>query len=114
MGVAFGPYAQLPEFPDHVDLIEVADEEHPFRLATSPARSFLNSTLCRDAVIAIQEGGRPEVLVHPDDARGLGIANGDIVEIGNKRGEVVLHAKLVRRRAARRGHRRGALAERRA
>ena len=35
---------RLPEFPDHVDLIEVADEEHPFRLATSPARNFLNST----------------------------------------------------------------------
>ena len=35
---------RLPEFPDHVDLIEVADAAHPFRLATSPARNFLNST----------------------------------------------------------------------
>ncbi|TJX42585.1 MAG: molybdopterin oxidoreductase family protein, partial [Mesorhizobium sp.] len=40
----FGPVARLPEFPDHVDLIEVADEAHPFRLTTSPARNFLNST----------------------------------------------------------------------
>ncbi len=44
MGVPSGRYGQLPEFPDHVDLIEVADAEHPFRLATSPARNFLNST----------------------------------------------------------------------
>ncbi|TIP77316.1 MAG: molybdopterin oxidoreductase family protein, partial [Mesorhizobium sp.] len=33
----FGPVARLPEFPDHVDLIEVVDAAHPFRLATSPA-----------------------------------------------------------------------------
>ena len=32
--------------------------------------------------------------MHPDDASKLGIANGDRVEIGNQRGEVVLHAKL--------------------
>jgi anaerobic selenocysteine-containing dehydrogenase len=39
-----GPYEKLPQFPDHVDLIEVVDRDHPFRLATSPARSFLNSS----------------------------------------------------------------------
>ncbi|MEW9807534.1 molybdopterin-dependent oxidoreductase [Mesorhizobium sp. ZMM04-5] len=94
MGVAFGPYDQLPEFPDHVDLIEVADAEHPFRLATSPARSFLNSSFAETQSSRTKEGGRPELLVHPDDAAALGIASGDRVEIGNARGEVVLHAKL--------------------
>ena len=43
-GPARAATTELPEFPDHVDLIEVADAEHPFRLATSPARNFLNST----------------------------------------------------------------------
>ena len=33
-------------------------------------------------------------MIHPDDAAQLGIAAGDRVEIGNTRGEVVLHAKL--------------------
>ena len=33
-------------------------------------------------------------MIHPNDAAELGIAAGDRVEIGNKRGEVVLHAKL--------------------
>jgi anaerobic selenocysteine-containing dehydrogenase len=92
MGI-FGPIDQLPEFPDHVDLIEVADAEHPFRLATSPARNFLNSTFAETPVSREKEG-RPELLIHPEDAAALGLAAGDRVEIGNTRGEVVLHAKL--------------------
>ncbi|MER2535215.1 MAG: molybdopterin oxidoreductase family protein [Rhizobiaceae bacterium] len=88
-----GPYGRLPEFPDHVDLIETADPGHPFRLATSPARNFLNSSFTETPVSKAREG-RPELLVHPDDAATLGLAAGDRVEIGNARGEVVLHAKL--------------------
>jgi anaerobic selenocysteine-containing dehydrogenase len=37
---------------------------------------------------------RPEVMIHPDDAGALGIADGDAVVLGNKRGEVRLHARL--------------------
>ncbi len=89
----FGPVAQLPEFPDHVDLIEVADAAHPFRLATSPARSYLNSSFT-ETPSSIKREIRPELLIHPDDAEVLSIAAGDRVEVGNSRGEVVLHAKL--------------------
>ncbi|OQM73241.1 molybdopterin-containing oxidoreductase family protein [Manganibacter manganicus] len=92
MGV-FGPHERLPEFPDHVDLIEMTDDAHPFRLATSPARNFLNSTFSETPVSKAREG-RPQLLIHPDDAAALGLADGDRVEIGNQRGEVVLHAKL--------------------
>ncbi|MGN6585510.1 MAG: molybdopterin oxidoreductase family protein [Rhizobiaceae bacterium] len=92
MGV-FGPYERLPEFPDHVDLIEVADEEHPFRLATSPARNFLNSSFTETPVSKAKEI-RPQLLIHPDDASMLGIEEGGRVEIGNTRGDVVLHAAL--------------------
>lgn len=92
MGV-FGPHERLPEFPDHVDLIEVADEEHPFRLATSPARNFLNSSFTETPVSKAKEG-RPQLLIHSEDAARFGLSDGDRVEIGNRRGEVVLHAKL--------------------
>ncbi len=92
MGV-FGPYRRLPEFPDHVELIEVADEAHPFRLATSPARNFLNSSFTETPVSKAREG-RPQLLIHPDDAAEFGLAECDRVEIGNMRGEVVLHATL--------------------
>ena len=88
-----GPWQRLPEFPDHVELIEAADAEHPFRLATSPARSFLNSSFTETPTSKTREG-RPELLVHPDDAKDLGIAEGGRVEIGNRRGEVVLNARL--------------------
>jgi len=93
MGVAFGDHDRLPEFPDHVDLIEVADAEHPFRLATSPARSFLNSSFT-ETPGSLKREVRPELQLHPQDAAALGIAEGDRVEIGNRRGEVVLHARL--------------------
>jgi anaerobic selenocysteine-containing dehydrogenase len=92
MGI-FGPVEQLPEFPDHVDLIEVADAEHPFRLATSPARNFLNSSFAETPVSQAKEV-RPELLIHPEDAAALSLVEGARVEVGNSRGEVVLHAKL--------------------
>ncbi|MDX0447579.1 molybdopterin-dependent oxidoreductase [Sinorhizobium medicae] len=88
-----GPHGKLPEFPDHVDLIEVADERHPFRLATSPARSFLNSTFA-ETPSSIQKEGRPEVMIHAEDAAELGVAEGDVVRLGNGRGEIRLHAKI--------------------
>ncbi|MEX0408455.1 molybdopterin oxidoreductase family protein [Aquibium sp. LZ166] len=88
-----GPHEKLPKYPDHVDLIEVADEEHPFRLATSPARSFLNSSFSETPGSVTREK-RPEVMIHPSDALVLGLADGDRVELGNKRGEIVLHVRL--------------------
>ena len=88
-----GPVGGLPAFPDHATMIETADAAHPFRLATSPARQFLNSTFT-ETPGSRQREGRPELMLHPDDAAPLGIADGDVVELGNERGEVVLHARL--------------------
>ncbi|NGX94453.1 MAG: molybdopterin oxidoreductase family protein, partial [Candidatus Afipia apatlaquensis] len=36
---------------------------------------------------------RPTVMIHPDDAAALSIADGDKVILGNERGEIRLHAK---------------------
>ncbi len=88
-----GPWQAMPELPDHFAVIEDADAEHPFRLATSPARRFLNSTFNETPTSRKQEG-RPEVMIHPDDAAGLGISDGDFVRMGNRRGEIRLHARL--------------------
>ena len=90
---ALGPYQALPVFPDHVELIETADAEHPFRLATSPARNFLNSSFT-ETKTSLQKENRPEVMVNPGDAEAAGIASGDIVTLGNVRGSVRLHAKV--------------------
>ncbi len=88
-----GPVAAMPVLPDYWTSIEVADAEHPFRLATSPARGFLNSTFNETPTSLTQEK-RPTVFVHPDDAAGQGIGDGDYVTLGNTRGQVRLHAKL--------------------
>jgi anaerobic selenocysteine-containing dehydrogenase len=88
----FGPHEELPVLPDHWTIIEEADAEHPFRLATSPARNFLNSTF-NETPTSKKREGRPTLLVHPDDMGDVGIADGDKVRIGNARGVVVLHAR---------------------
>jgi len=88
-----GPWADMPELPDHWDVIERADTDHPFRLATSPARGFLNSTF-NETPTSRRREGRPEVMMHPDDGAACGIADGDGVVLGNTRGEVRLHAKI--------------------
>ncbi|MFQ0814789.1 dehydrogenase [Brucella anthropi] len=88
-----GAYRSIPEFPDHWDVIETADAEHPFRMTTSPAHNFLNSTFAETPTSLAREI-RPELLIHPDDAAELGIEDGERIEIGNHRGELVLHAVL--------------------
>jgi len=88
-----GPIAEMPPLPDHWTSIEQANDEHPFRLATSPARGFLNSTF-NETPTSLKQEHRPTVMIHPDDAHACGIADGDYVLLGNERGEVRLHAKL--------------------
>ena len=88
-----GPVDQMLALPDHWTVIEEADVAHPFRLATSPARGFLNSTFNETPTSLAQEK-RPTVLIHPDDAKALTIGDGDAVVLGNTRGQVRLHAKI--------------------
>jgi anaerobic selenocysteine-containing dehydrogenase len=91
--VLSGPVAAMPALPDHWDVIEEVDAVHPFRLATSPARNFLNSTF-NETSTSLRREVRPEVMIHPDDAAEAGIADGDAVVVGNKRGKVQLHARI--------------------
>ncbi|NIX77213.1 molybdopterin-containing oxidoreductase family protein [Microvirga terricola] len=88
-----GPWAKMPSLPDHWPVIEEATEDYPFRLATSPARNFLNSTFNETPTSQAKEG-RPEVMIHPDDAEALAIADGDWVKLQNQRGEVFSRARL--------------------
>jgi len=88
-----GPVADMPRLPDHWEVIEEADAAHPFRLATSPARNFLNSTFTETGTSLGRED-RPTVMIHPDDAARLGIGDGVKVVLGNRHGEVRIHAGL--------------------
>src|SRR3954452_3754020 len=90
---AMGPWRTMPALPDYWPAIEEATEEHPFRLATSPARQFLNSSF-NETPTSIAKERRPEVMIHPDDARALGVAAGDWVRLANARGAVLIRARL--------------------
>ncbi len=83
----------IPALPDHWDVIEEADNEHPFRLATSPARGFLNSSFTETPTSRAREQ-RPTVMIHPDDAAALAVGDGEEVRLGNQRGAVRLHARV--------------------
>jgi anaerobic selenocysteine-containing dehydrogenase len=83
----------MPTLPDHWNVIEEADTEHPFRLATSPARGFLNSSFTETPTSLAREQ-RPTVMIHPDDALALDVSDGEEVRLGNRRGVVRLRAKL--------------------
>ena len=84
-----GPVSTAPDFPDHWEVTEKTDPRHPFRLATSPARSFLNSTFQETAASRTREG-EPSVLMHPDDASRLSLGDGSTVALINRRGRVEL------------------------
>ena len=87
-----GPWREMPALPDYWAINETADDEHPFRLATSPARNFLNSSFTETATSRAREA-RPTALMHPQDLAALGLADGDVARLGNARGEVRLHVR---------------------
>ena len=88
-----GPdFSEMPALPDHFDVIEKATPEHPFRMIAPPARQFLNSSFTEVAASRAREG-RPTALIHPDDCAALGLTDGALVRIGNRRGTVLIHAK---------------------
>lgn len=91
---ALGPLGHLmPALPDHWDVIEASDATHPFRLIAPPAHNFLNSSFTETPRSRAKEG-QPKLKLHPDDAAKLGITDGALVEVGNQRGVVDVHAQL--------------------
>ena len=91
---AIGPnHAVMPSMPDQQNVNEETSAETPFRLVPAPARHFLNSTFTETAKSMAGER-RPTVLVHPDTAENLGVVDGSLVRLGNRRGMIRLHARL--------------------
>ena len=88
-----GPWQIMPAWPDYWPVHESATRQYPFQLTTSPSHSFLNSSFNQTSSSLTREG-RPNVLVHPDDAAELGIMEGDYVALQSARGTVHLHARL--------------------
>lgn len=89
IGAAF---EAMPALPDHMDVIDNATAEKPFRLVAAPARRFLNTSFT-ETPSSIRKEGRPTALIHPTAMTALGLADGDEVLLGNELGEVSVYAK---------------------
>ena len=87
-----GSVDDMPEFPDHWNAIEEADEVHPFRLVTAPARGYLNTSFTETPTSDKREG-EPCAMIHPDDLETLALKDGASIEMGNRRGEIKLVAR---------------------
>jgi anaerobic selenocysteine-containing dehydrogenase len=87
-----GRWQEMPALPDHMDVIDNATAEKPFRLVAAPARTFLNSTFT-ETPSSLKRERRPTALIHPADCAALGVTEGDRVRLGNQRGEVVVHVR---------------------
>ena len=92
---SIGPHhAGMPALPDHWAATDAATPDRPFRLVAAPARQFLNTTFTETPGSRKREG-RPTALIHPEDAARLGVAEGEMVTLGNDQGTVSVHARLV-------------------
>ncbi|MDX2102404.1 MAG: molybdopterin-dependent oxidoreductase [Alphaproteobacteria bacterium] len=85
---------EMPTLPNHLPPGYPASPRHPYRLLTSPARQFLNTSFNETPTAQAREG-RPTVLIAEADAIHLGIADGDRVALSNDLGRVIVHAKRV-------------------
>jgi anaerobic selenocysteine-containing dehydrogenase len=85
-------HAGMPALADHWESIDAADAAHPFRLVAAPARSYLNTSFT-ETPGSRQREGRPEIRVHPETCRRLGLEAGARVRVGNALGSVVLHLR---------------------
>ncbi|MZR31146.1 molybdopterin oxidoreductase family protein [Sneathiella litorea] len=83
----------MPSLPDHWDVIDQTDAEHPFRMVTAPARNFLNSSFTATPT-SLKKEKRPTVKIHSDDAARLGTEDGAIVRLGNKLGSLLIHVEI--------------------
>jgi len=85
--------ADAPKMVDWWDINEKTSAAAPYRLATSPSRSFLNSTFSETPGSRKKQPG-PTVFIRTDDATAEGIGDGDTVRLGNHRGAVELKARI--------------------
>lgn len=62
--------------------------EFPLRLLSPHSKWRIHSTYSNNPWLEEIHGGRPQVLMHPDDAKARGIDDGDEIEVFNSRGRL--------------------------
>jgi assimilatory nitrate reductase catalytic subunit len=76
---------------------EQPDQDYPYVLTTGRILSqYQTGSQTRRVAELNAADPDPFVEIHPDTARGLGIANGDSVRLSTRRGEAIVRARLTR------------------
>lgn len=87
--------AWTPPYESAASAPELA-EKYPLAMISPPARNFLNSTFVNVQSLRDTEG-EPHLDMHPNDAAGRGVNDGDMVRIFNDRGSFVARARVTDR-----------------
>ncbi len=81
---------------EHKDPAEMPDDEYPFILTTGRVPfHFHTGTMTRKTAILEAEAPQPFVEINKEDAKALGISNGEEVAVESRRGEITLRAEVV-------------------
>ncbi|EAK0793605.1 molybdopterin guanine dinucleotide-containing S/N-oxide reductase [Campylobacter lari] len=86
-----------PTWMEPIEWLGNATKEAPFHLLTNHPTDRLHSQMCHTSLrekYAVQ--GREPILINPINAKKLGIKDGDVVRVFNKRGEVLAGAVVTK------------------
>ncbi len=86
----------LPAYTPPYESVASAPElakDYPLAMISPPQRNFLNTTFVNVQSLRATEG-EPHLDIHPDDAAARGIADGDLVRVFNRRGELLAKARV--------------------
>ncbi|MEO0974382.1 MAG: molybdopterin-dependent oxidoreductase, partial [Pseudomonadota bacterium] len=77
---------------------EVPDDEYPFYLTTTRMLFHYNvgTMTRRTAITELDKAKEEKVRLHPSDARRLGVADGEMVDVVSRRGRVRVRAQITR------------------
>ncbi|MGI6217704.1 MAG: molybdopterin-containing oxidoreductase family protein [Coriobacteriales bacterium] len=80
--------------PVEVPTVDSPNEKYPYQFFSGRQRFFMQSMFTDDPVMKQLSGGNPQARMNPLDARREGIEDGDMVEVYNDRGHVVVPMRL--------------------
>ena len=95
----YRPYSQGSHFsdgkirfspaPQQIEFREQPNQEFPLRMISPPGPYILNTSMGNLTSLRKAAGGEPTVLMHPDDARTLGVRNESRIQIESKSGSIL-------------------------
>ena len=93
VGLPMATYHEPYEVPT-TERMENGTAKHPYQFFSGRQRFFMQSMFTDDPVMADLSGGKPTGRINPIDAEKEGIHDGDLCEVYNERGHVIIEMRL--------------------